>query len=139
MFVTLLHDHNHGPNHSGSRPVSRWEDIKDAIERLDGAQHAMVMLMQYEGGPQMVINGGPDRFASFVTYDDESYYLLCDADAKKGSISMNVGGQYDELRMSQTTDLETVLVASRTFAESGERSAALVWKEPEPGYFWSPV
>lgn len=104
-----------------------WTDVKLAITQLNGANKTMLSL-NYGEDTHMIISGGKDNsYLLYATYDNETFFNLHNFSNEEDTMWMIVGGQEIDLKKYQCVNLETALMAAKSFAEKGELADNLNW------------
>lgn len=77
----------------------------------------------------MIISEDKGRYYAQVTFDLLSFAYLIGPNRSRRKISMLVGGQDVPVPARHICTLNQVLLAARTFAESGELNDSLDWDD----------
>ncbi len=126
-----------GP-HSTGKPETKnptWEQIENAIRRMDRQELSLVLLGHAKDSPYMAIGGGydeeretnPQLFICCVTDPDLSNHTLIDPSKGVEQVYVVTGGQEGDFPARMAVSLELVLRAARAFAERGELTPSLHW------------
>lgn len=116
----------------------RWENVEDAIRRLDATSLSEVMLAPSpplgppEGDHHMAVGGGKDGlYIVYMTEDNLQFWNLADpsTDDDKMTVVMTIGGQESDYRRAQLVALTDALVAARWYFEHGRRADGLLWSQ----------
>lgn len=113
-------------NRASAVDQPRWEQVAEAIARLDGSRHTEVVLSSADA--YLTVGGGPDRFLVFIYTADETS-LVAEADVASGrdEEKLVVGGQVGRFPASQLVGAEAALKAARSFFEGRGPSHDLRW------------
>lgn len=107
-----------------------WQDIETAIRRLDGDACSMLVLGIGDPVPHMGIGGGEDgNYIVYATPDNWVFYNLTNPEAPPGKSFLVAGGQRGDYANKQCVGLTEVLRAAKTYAESGQLEASLIWEK----------
>jgi hypothetical protein len=101
-----------------------WQDVIQAIHRLDGDRFTEVNLADTDS-TGLVISGGAGRYLC-ERMQLENNYLLLDP-SKPEELLVRIMRDGDEYPGNWTVDLEMVVKAARTFFETGEIDTSLTW------------
>jgi hypothetical protein len=127
MFVNRMD----GPvdREATSRKNPTWEQIEEALLELNGRDKTLLILGAGDPVPHMGIGGGDGKYICYVTQNNLSFDNLENPAAREGQfVPLIAGGQKSDYRAALCVNLETVLRAARTYAETGELAIGLQWK-----------
>ena len=114
---------------SGQTKNPTWEQIETAIRRLDGKRCTLVILGVGDPVPHMGIGGGDDgRYIVYATPDNMSFHTLVNPSAPPGRCMLTAGGQTGDYDLKRCVSLREVLLAAKTYAETGQIDAGLTWE-----------
>lgn len=120
-----------GPEDSDSRQMENptWEQIETAIRRLDGERCTLLILGVGDPVPHMGIGGGEDgKYIVYATPDNMSFHTLVNPGAPPGKCMLTAGGQAGDYELKRCVSLREVLLAAKTYAETGQIEAGLSWE-----------
>jgi hypothetical protein len=111
-----------------------WDDVKKAIERLDGRQRTSVFLgLSDVSDNHMAVGGGKDGvYVCSIYYSDGREFQLADPQVPSNRGGPDVWVLHGEPTMygaRHCVGLEPVLRAAEAYAARGERCAGLTWDE----------
>ena len=108
-----------------------WQQIKSAIRDLDGQTRTLVTLGA--GDEAYMIVGGEERgnYIVNVTFDNINFYNSCDRSQPETIEQRVIGGQVGKYPAQLFVDLQTALLAAKTFAGSGQLDQSLTWEADE--------
>jgi hypothetical protein len=108
-----------------------WNQIEEAIRKLDGKSKTLVTLGVDDETYMMIGGGESGKYIVSVTFDNISFHNLVDLSKPDETQKLVVGGQEGIYTAKVCVDLLPCLVAARTFAESGKLDTLLSWQEDE--------
>jgi hypothetical protein len=117
-----------GANRQVRNPT--WEQIENAIESLDGKDRSTVIIGPLE--PEqvfMVIGGGESGRLVCNVFDNGREYAVTDPAKPSDKVVEVLLGQTTVRSFNEIVDLDSPLLAARTYAETGMRDERLTWKE----------
>ena len=120
-----------GPEDSDSGQIKNptWERIETAIRRLDGERCTLLILGVGDPVPHMGIGGGEDgKYIVYATPDNMSFHTLVNPSAPPGKCMLTAGGQAGDYDLKRCVSLREVLLAAKTYAETGQTDAGLTWE-----------
>lgn len=128
LVVTRLSGPEDGDQTERRNP--RWEDIEQAIRRLDGNTCTLVTIGIGEAPvPHMAIGGGENgKYIVYSTPDNMTFHTLVDPSAPGGKCFLVAGGQRGRFERKICVNLADALRAAKTYAEKGETDTALTWQ-----------
>ena len=101
-------------------PCPSWKKIETAIRGLDGDRSTLITLGG-EGATHMAIGGGVEGlYVVYMTPDNLNYYNLIAPSKPYEPVYLMAGGQLGQYPARQCIDLDTVLLAAKTFAQKGQ-------------------
>lgn len=68
-----------------------WNDVKQAIERLD-AKTFTIVTIQGPGEQHLAVGGGVGRYVVYATFDNCEFWNLVAATESDSTVLLNVGG-----------------------------------------------
>ena len=104
--------------------------VVDAIDRLNGKNHTLVILT-LDDGTMMNIGGGNDGLYVVhvaIDIDRELFNLVDPTKSPEAVVDVVAGGQAGEYPARQAVDKDTVIRAAREFAVNGTMSSELTWE-----------
>jgi len=112
-------------------PDPGWNDIEDAIKRLNGSNCTLVTLgIGPPPVPHMAIGGGQnDKYIVYTTVDNAVFYKLININVLEGKCVLVAGGQQGKYDLKICVSLEDALRAAKTYAHSGNNDPSLVWEQ----------
>ena len=113
------------------RESPAWIDIETAIRRLDGVACTLLVLgIGAPPVPHMAIGGGEGgQYIVYTTADNKVFYKLINPAAPPGKCFLVAGGQRGDYDRRMCIGLAEVLRAAKTYAETGQEDAGLVWEK----------
>lgn len=108
-----------------------WDDVRDAIVRLDGLMFTTVCVSGNEGNRSLFVGGGNYGFYNvFIAVDiDREFHNLINPNAVNGADRILVtGGQPGRFQASHCVDQKLALQAAKHFYETGTPDANLNWQ-----------
>ena len=109
-----------------------WQQIESAICELDGKSKTLVT-MGADDETYMTIGAGESgRYVVNVTFDNINFQNLVDSSKSNEMEKLVVGGQEGNYPAKMCVDLQTALLAAKTFSESGELEPSVCWQEDKP-------
>ena len=105
-----------------------WEQIRSAIENLDGQRRTEVSIARRGTETHVSISGGPDRFLISAAIHNDIFYDFTDPSADPATtLRICSGGQFVTVSARETADLPTALQIAKSFSETGEIDPDFVW------------
>jgi len=102
-----------------------WEQIEEAIRRLDGKVHTEVLLSK---AGQLSIGGGAGQyFVSIFTDDERSLIAIDQSKTAQEHTALVSGGQTVSLPKRQIVDVDAALRAARAYFETERPDPTLTW------------
>lgn len=96
---------------------------------MDGDKHSYVMLaLEEDSDEMMVVGGGENNKYICMYYDGDEYSLINPSEKSDAKVEVLMG-QMSIRKKYEIIDLESVLLAVKTYAESGEMEKSLTWKK----------
>ncbi len=108
-----------------------WNQIEEAIRKLDGKSKTLVTLGVDDETYMMIGGGESGKYIVSVTFDNISFHNLVDLSKPDETEKLVIGGQEGIYPAKMCVDLLPGLLAARTFAESGKLDTLLSWQEDE--------
>jgi Immunity protein Imm1 len=109
-------------------PNPTWQDIRAAIERLDGRQRTLVTLSA-EGDAHLAIGGGQyNQYVVYATSDNVKFSTLMSADQSHSKVLLFIGGQEGDYQKDIVVDFDGALAAAKFFADHGRTDPSLQWR-----------
>lgn len=106
-----------------------WIEIEQAIRELNGKSQTLVTLGA-DDETYMTIGGGEaGKYIVNVTFDNISFTNLVDLSKPEKLEKLVVGGQEGNYPAKICVNLQTVLLAAKTFAELGKLEPSVIWEE----------
>ncbi len=105
-----------------------WTEIKTAITELDGHSKTLVTIA-IDDEQYLTIGGGKlGKYVVSVTFDNMTFYHLINPQKYTQVQKLIIGGQLGNYPDKICIDLNTAILATKTFAETGEMDRSLVWE-----------
>ena len=104
-----------------------WQDVEDAIRKLDGKMRTSIYLGGIGGDPYLSVGGGDGRYLVVIWTRDERNVILTDSAKGDDKVRLVVGGQAVLLPGRQIVGLDAALRAARTYLETREPDPSLDW------------
>jgi hypothetical protein len=105
----------------------KWDQIEEAIRRLDGWRKTLVVLSG-DGVCHMAIGGGEGgKYVAYITFDNEAFFSLVDPSKPDGVDMQVVGAQQGDYPARMCVNLDTALKAARTYADTGQLDGSVHW------------
>ena len=104
-----------------------WEDVEQAVRRLDGARFTQVNLADSEDAGLVISGGCGGRYACERMQHDDNYLLLDPTLEDDPPVRIT---DDDEYPGSWTVDLEMALKAARVFFETAQLDPSMRWRGP---------
>ncbi len=128
MYVKyLVKDNNPQSNIELENPSI--DQIIESINSLDGDKHSYIMLCPEEDSEEMLVVGGGENNEYICLYYNGDEYSLINPNEKSDEKVEIFMGQTSIRKKYELMDIERVLLAVKTFAESGEMENSLNWKK----------
>lgn len=108
-----------------------WQQIESAICELNGTTQTLVTLGVDEESYMSIGGGEAGKYIVNVTLDGMTFYNLVDRSVSEQIEKLIVGGQLGNYRAKMLTNLQTALLAAKTFAITGELDDSVTWEEDE--------
>jgi hypothetical protein len=111
-------------------PDPGWNDIEDAIKRLNGSDCTLVTLgIGPPPVPHMAIGGGENgKYIVYATVDNAVFYKLINTKALEGKCMLVAGGQQGKYDLKICVSLGDALCAAKTYALFGINDSTLIWE-----------
>ena len=131
MFVSNLTIENWVGNKDESTVIENpsWQEIETAILELNGKSKTLVTLGADEETYMSIGGGEAGKYIVNVTFDNMSFYNLGNFSKSEQIEKLVVGGQVGDYPEKMCINLQTVLLASKTFAELGKLEESVNWEE----------
>ncbi len=131
MFVTSLEITRRVNGECESKVLQHpsWNDVIEAVERLDGNAHDGVVLNAANGSYLGIVGGHDGRFVVAGRRLDGKPFILRVGQTVGMWIAVTVGGQDNEYGDNEVVAMDTALVVARTFFESGKCDDRYQWSE----------
>ncbi|MFB2881284.1 Imm1 family immunity protein [Floridanema aerugineum] len=131
MFVSNLTIENWVGNKDESTVIENpsWQEIETAILELNGKSKTLVTLGADEESYMSIGGGEAGKYIVNVTFDNISFYNLVNFSKSEQIEKLVVGGQVGDYPEKMCINLQTVLLASKTFAELGKLEESVIWEE----------
>jgi Immunity protein Imm1 len=105
-----------------------WTEIKTAISELDGDSKTLVTIA-IDDEKYLTIGGGKSgQYVVAVTFDNITFYNLVNPRKSPAIQKLIIGGQLGNYPEQVCTDFPSVILATKTFAETGEMERSLIWE-----------
>ena len=104
-----------------------WDQVEVAIRELDQRERTLVTIQRSQEH-YIAVGGGAGVYVAYVAVDGPTFDRLAEAEGADGSTTLVVGGQASEYPKDECVSLTTVLLAVRTFVETGLLEPGLRWK-----------
>jgi hypothetical protein len=133
VLDVVVYESAGGPWHAQEVPDPTWEQVEEAVRRLDRHLYPFVILRLDEevvNDQQLEIMGG--RGAYWVAGTIGDYYQRRLHDPNRGQERVRVWTSdqgFAESAMYLCSDVEVVLRAARYFCEHGDLDPGLPWEE----------
>ncbi|NEQ36787.1 MAG: hypothetical protein F6K40_11060 [Okeania sp. SIO3I5] len=108
-----------------------WQQIESAIGELNGTSKTLVTLGADEEIYMSVGGGAGGQYIVNVTFDNLTFYNLVDLSQLEEVQQLVVGGQLGNYQAKICVDLQTALLAAKTFALAGELEESVSWEVDE--------
>jgi hypothetical protein len=131
MFVLNLSAENWVGNQDEGELTENptWSQIEQAIRELDGKSKTLVTLGA-DDECYMSIGGGEfGKYIVNVTFDNVSFHNLVNPSKLDAIDKLIVGGQEGNYSAKMCVNLETALLAAKTFTASGNLEISLFWEK----------
>lgn len=106
-----------------------WQEIETAILELNGKSKTLVALGADEETYMSICGGEAGKYIVNVTLDNMSFYNLVNFSKSEQIERLVVGGQAGSYPAKMCIDLQTVLLAAKTFVELGKLEESVRWEE----------
>ena len=108
-----------------------WDNIEQAIRRLDGKKNTEVIFGPGGEDRYMLVSGGNNgQYIAIITYDNETFHNIIDpSKADDALVNLVCGGQAADFSARQVNSLEPVLKAANSYAVAGEVDKSLDWSK----------
>lgn len=106
-----------------------WQEIETAILELNGKSKTLVTLGADEETYMSIGGGEAGKYIVNVTFDNMSFYNLVNFSKSEQIETLVVGGQAGDYPAKMCVDLQTVLLAGKTFVELGKLEESVTWEE----------
>ena len=131
MFVRFMSaDHwQDGTNHGVRISNPSWDQVREAIQALDGKHKTMVGITDKEGSDHFMLIAGQwnGRCLVNATKDNLNFFSLTDPAGSSNKRTLYVGGQDGEYEERKCVPLAWVLEAAEHFFETGELKPTMNW------------
>lgn len=108
-----------------------WQQIESAICQLNGTTQTLVTLGVDEETYMSIGGGEAGKYIVNVTLNGMTFYNLVDRSSSEFIERLVVGGQLGNYPAKMLTNLQTALLAAKTFAGTGELDESFTWEEDE--------
>ena len=108
-----------------------WQQIESALCQLNGTTQTLVTLGVDEETYMSIGGGEAGKYIVNVTLDGMTFYNLVDRSSSELLEELVVGGQLGNYPAKMRTNLQTALLAAKTFALKGELDESVTWEEDE--------
>lgn len=131
MFVSNLTRENWVDNKDEGDFIENpsWQEIETAILELNGKSKTLVTLGADEETYMSIGGGEAGKYIVNVTFDNISFYNLVNFSKSEQIEKLVVGGQVGDYPEKMCMNLQTVLLATKTFAELGKLEKSVNWEE----------
>lgn len=133
MFAKqMIFDYWGGIADHGTTVVSpTWDQVRQAIDDLDGERRTMVTLSERpSSGVWLIVAGHCDeRFLVTASTGADRHFTLVDAVAGRDMRVMFVGGQDGEYEAAKLVPRAWAVEAAQAFFETGELKHSMSWQE----------
>lgn len=131
MFVSNLTIENWVGNKDEGSVIENpyWQQIETAILELNGKNKTLVTLGADEESYMSIGGGEVGKYIVNVTFDNMSFYNLVNYSKSEKIENLVVGGQAGSYPAKMCIDLQTVLLAAKTFVELGKLEESVTWEE----------
>lgn len=131
MFVSNLTIENWVGNKDEGSVIENpyWQQIETAILELNGKNKTLVTLGADEESYMSIGGGEAGKYIVNVTFDNMSFYNLVNYSKSEKIENLVVGGQAGSYPAKMCIDLQTVLLAAKTFVELGKLEESVTWEE----------
>lgn len=123
----LVKDNNPQKNIELENPS--FDQIIEAVYSLDGNQHSYLMLCpEADSDEMMVIGGGEKNEYICLYYNGDEYSLINPNETSNEKVAVFMG-QMCIRKKYELVNIQSVLLAVKTYAESGTKDRTLTWKK----------
>lgn len=131
MFVTSLENvyWDEEGHQSQMIELPSWDDVVQAVGRLDGEKYDGVMLNGPGGSSMGIVGGRAGEFVVAGRRPDGRPFILVDARPATKWIAVNVGGQENQYADNEVVSEDAAFAVARTFFDSGECDRRFQWNE----------
>lgn len=131
MFVSNLTIENWVGNKDEGSVIENpnWQQIETAILELNEKNKTLVTLGADEESYMSIGGGEVGKYIVNVTFDNMSFYNLVNYSKSEKIENLVVGGQAGDYPAKMCVDLQTVLLAAKTFVELGKLEESVNWEE----------
>ena len=131
MFVLNLSAENWVGNQDEGDLIESptWNQIEQAIRELDGKSKTLVTLGADDECYLSIGGGESGKYIVNVTFDNVRFQNLVDPSKPDAIDKLFVGGQEGNYSAKMCVNLETALLAAKTFTASGKLETSLFWEE----------
>jgi len=131
MFVSNLTIENWVGNTDQGTVIENpsWQEIETAIIELNGKSKTLVTLGTDEETYMSIGGGEAGKYIVNVTFDNMSFYNLVNFSKSEQIEKLVVGGQVGDYPEKMCMNLQTVLLATKTFAQLGKLEKSVNWEE----------
>jgi hypothetical protein len=113
-------------NHEETVDAPDLHELERLLRRLDGSKYTMITLIG-ERDAHLAVGGGSGRYVVYATFDNDTFWNLCSAEAE-GVVLLNIGGQEGDYASKQVVSMDVAFQAARKFLEAGELDDSLRWE-----------
>ena len=105
-----------------------WQQIQTAINELDGQSKTLVTIA-IDDEQYLTIGGGKlGKYVVCLTFDNMTFYHLINTGKKTEIQKLIIGGQLGAYPDKICVDFASVILATKTFVNTGERCGSLLWE-----------
>ena len=108
-----------------------WQQIESAIGELNGTTQTLVTLGADEEVYMSIGGGARGKYIANITFDNLTFHNLVNRSQVEEVQQLVVGGQLVNYQAKICVDLQTALLAAKTFALAGELEESVSWEVDE--------
>ena len=108
-----------------------WQQIESAIVELNGTTQTLVTLGADEEVYMSIGGGARGKYIANITFDNLTFHNLVNRSQVEEVQQLVVGGQLVNYQAKICVDLQTALLAAKTFALAGELEESVSWEVDE--------
>lgn len=105
-----------------------WEQVEEAICRLDGKNHTIVTLRLGDESYMMIAGGWQGCYLVIETNDNMTFSNLADPLKSDNPVMMDIGGQPGEYAQRRCVSFTIAMDAANTYFETGQLKTGLTWE-----------